>query len=108
MKNYCVGENYVCQVFRQDVGRNKLIVEFAFFPKKCIEVSYLIDACVWNVSCVLLKQAVRRLYQSPFVEEGSPKNFDFLSDTIKVVPPIDLTDWNVTVDPQEVGMHGCC
>ena len=108
MKNCCVGEDCVCQVFRQDVGWNKLNVQFAFFPKKYLEVSYLIDACVWNVSCVLLKQAVRHLYQFPFVEEGSPYNLDFLSDTIKVIPPLELHDWNVTVDTQEVGRHGCC
>ena len=55
-----------------------------------------------------LKQAVGHLYKSAYSEEGSPCDIDFLSDTIEVIPPLYLRDWNVTVDTQEVGMHGCC
>lgn len=108
IKKCCVGEDCVCQVFRQDIGWNKLNIEFAFFPKKCFEVSYLIDSVVWIVSCFCLKQNVRHLYQSVYVEEGSPYDLDFLSDTINVIPPLHLHDWNVTIDTQEVGMQGCC
>ena len=46
IKKYCVGEDCVCQVFCQDVEWNKLNIEFTFFPKKCLEVSYLIDSGV--------------------------------------------------------------
>ena len=55
----------------------------------------------------MLKQAVRRFYQSAYVEEGSPYDIDFLSDTIKVIPPLHLRDWEVTIDAhqQEVGMY---
>ena len=59
-------------------------------------------------TCFLFKQAVRRLYHSPFVKEGTPHDLDFLSDTIKISPPRELRDWNVTVDKEEVGVHGCC
>ena len=55
-----------------------------------------------------LKQAVKRLYKFPFVEERSPYPLEFDSDTIKVICPLEVCGWNMTIDPQEVGIHGCC
>ena len=52
---------------------------------------------------------MRRFYQSAYVEEGSPYDLNFLSDTIEVIPPLNLRDWNVTVDTQqEVGIGKLC
>ena len=45
-KDYFVGENCVCQVFYRKIEWNHLVYEFAFFPKECLEVSYVIDSGV--------------------------------------------------------------
>ena len=38
---FCVGNKYMCQVFRRDNADNQLIAEFAFFPKEFLGVSYM-------------------------------------------------------------------
>ena len=43
---FCVGNNYMCQVFRQDNADNQLIAEFVFFPKEFLEVSYMYNCTV--------------------------------------------------------------
>ena len=52
-----------------------------------------------------LKQNVKKLYKFPFVEDGSPHPLKFDSDTIYVSPPLQICDWSVTIDSQEV--HVC-